>query len=145
MNKCAALFMLFMLASTSAPAEHLPPERPVLVRNDPGGAIYHYLSWARSYEARGTHVVIDGYCDSACTLYTNVPNVCATDRAVLGFHKPWVTGRGGERVYTPAQDRHHVARYRRPAVRDWLARHPLQIEIVEVKATDLLPRCSGAS
>jgi hypothetical protein len=60
----------------------------VRVVNDPGGEVtslrrYHHM------RISGERLVIDGPCQSACTLFTGLlprNRVCVTKRAVLGFH-----------------------------------------------------------
>ena len=41
------------------------------------------------------HWVVDGECDSACTLVLATHDVCATERAVFGFHAAYIPGEDG--------------------------------------------------
>lgn len=62
-----------------------------IIRNDPGGNLQHYLDRAERFRKDGTKVVIDGKCMSACLVFvmeSSGVDVCATDRARLGFHMP---------------------------------------------------------
>ena len=62
----------------------------VTIADDGGGVITNYIAKYQSYSASGTHVVIDRYCASSCTLFIGiVRNACVTKRAVLGFHGAW--------------------------------------------------------
>ena len=61
----------------------------VRITSDPGGEVLSYVNKYRQMRTSGEHLVIDGPCLSACTLFTAFipPNqVCVTRRAVLGFH-----------------------------------------------------------
>lgn len=67
------------------------------ITNDMGGSIREYKLQYAAIQA-GRTVRIDGLCYSACTLALstdNVFSVCATELAVVGFHKPlWLTADG---------------------------------------------------
>jgi hypothetical protein len=59
------------------------------VAGDRGGLIREYVERYRKARVAGENVVIDGICLSACTLVIGMfprNRVCATSRAVLGFH-----------------------------------------------------------
>lgn len=69
----------------------------VRISIDRGGNYHDYI--AKINSAKGKLVMIDGDCQSACALYFHSSfqgqhDLCATDNARLGFHKP----------YTPDQD-----------------------------------------
>lgn len=64
----------------------------VLIRNNPGGIIKTFISKYKAIAARKEQVVIDGYCNSACTLvlsYVPLSRVCATEYAQFGFHSAY--------------------------------------------------------
>ncbi len=63
----------------------------IRIENDPGGSLPAYRARVDAARASGERVVIDGKCFSACTLWLTLPRtqICATTRAVFGFH--WVT------------------------------------------------------
>ena len=70
------------LITTAASAE-------VHIVNDPGGEVSAYVQKFQELRKAGEHLVIDGPCLSACTLFTGIiphDHVCVTRRAVLGFH-----------------------------------------------------------
>ena len=61
----------------------------VHIVNDPGGEVSEYVQKFHELRKAGEHLVIDGPCLSACTLFTGIiphDHVCVTRRAVLGFH-----------------------------------------------------------
>jgi|HubBroStandDraft_4_1064222.scaffolds.fasta_scaffold514637_1 hypothetical protein len=71
----------------------------IVITADRGGLITDYAERFMSARATGERVVIDGACLSACTLVVGMlprDKVCATPKAVLGFHSAWrPTGYGG--------------------------------------------------
>jgi hypothetical protein len=107
------------LVATVASAE-------VRIRNDLGGEVSSYLRKYEGMRASGVHLVIDGPCLSACTLFTAViprNQVCVTQRAMLGFHaasyyddvsRSLVPTRTGTRL---------VMRAYPPPIRSWIERH----------------------
>ena len=70
----------------------------IRISHDPGGRIVDYVERFDRTRASGERVIIDGECLSACTLVVGMlprDQVCATPRAVLGFHAAWrPTARG---------------------------------------------------
>jgi hypothetical protein len=81
------------------------PANALTITNDRGGLIPMYVARMQRAAATGERVIIDGNCLSACTMTLGIippQNVCATPRAVLGFHSaftptPW----GQKRDYPP--------------------------------------------
>jgi hypothetical protein len=91
MSRAAVAMILFVIGQAPASAE-------VRILASPGGEAGAYLKLFEGLNRSGERVVIDGPCFSACTLVlTAIPldRVCATRRAVLGFHAPqlWAAGR----------------------------------------------------
>src|SRR6516164_9684431 len=67
----------------------------ILITADRGGLITDYAERFLSARATGEQVVIDGACLSACTLVVGMlprDKICATPKAVLGFHAAWRQG-----------------------------------------------------
>jgi hypothetical protein len=63
-----------------------------VVHFDTGGTISEYIS--RSKIMQGSKVIVDGPCLSACPMLLSTEynlDVCVTDRALFGFHKPYKT------------------------------------------------------
>jgi len=98
----------------------------VRIRNDMGGEVSSYL---RKYEAMresGEHLVIDGPCLSACTLFTAVlarNQVCVTRRAVLGFHAASYYDDARRSLVPTRTGTRLVMRAYPPAIRNWIERH----------------------
>src|SRR5262249_14031955 len=74
------------------------------ITQDYGGSIERYKTKYALIRDRGERVIIDGICDSACTLVLGIvplERVCATPQASLGFHMAY--------YHFPATHRLHVA------------------------------------
>jgi hypothetical protein len=59
------------------------------IRKDYGGFIHQYKLKYAAIRDRGERVIIDGVCNSACTLVLGIvplKRICVTPRASLGFH-----------------------------------------------------------
>ena len=97
----------------------------MLISEDRGGQIGHYLQTFASVRSSGERVVIDGNCLSACTLVLGlVPRerICATSRARLGFHAAWMPDESGRAVTSPMGTQALWNIY--PVhVRHWINRH----------------------
>lgn len=65
-----------------------PAAADVTITMDRGGSLVAYQARVDAFRASGERVIVDGPCYSACTLYLTLPQgqVCATRRAVFGFH-----------------------------------------------------------
>jgi hypothetical protein len=99
--------LLMLLLALPARAE------TVVVRNDYGGNVLAYQArWKELAEA--DLVRIEGRCDSACTMFISLPNVCIGRGALFGFHgaRP-KTGVPGVDLFLDMQ----VGRYYRGEVR----------------------------
>lgn len=76
-------------AVPTQPVEAAQARSVLRVRNDPGGVLADRVAYVNQLRARGTQVRIEaGYCNSACTMYLGLPNVCVSRRATFGFHGP---------------------------------------------------------
>lgn len=67
----------------------LPAKAVVVIQEDNGGAIVQYIKKYSDIRDSGERVIVDGNCQSACTLFLSVlpkEQYCLTDRALLGFH-----------------------------------------------------------
>ncbi|EJW09671.1 hypothetical protein A33M_1100 [Rhodovulum sp. PH10] len=70
------------------------------IKRDFGGYVEEYKAKYRQIRDKGERVVIDGICNSACTLVLGIvplERICVTPRASLGFHqayydKAWTAG-----------------------------------------------------
>jgi len=124
-----ALMMFLLVAATRAepatltalqPAFTLTPQpgaavdKTYRITRDTGGIIGLYLDHYRMLKYNHTKIIVDGLCNSACTLALANPDLCVTERAWFGFHsastqagtdllmatypkqvKEWIAARGG--------------------------------------------------
>lgn len=92
--------------------------RPLVIRSDPGGLLGVRSKEIRRLRASGARVELRGTCNSACTLYLGLANVCVDRRASFGFHGPSRYGK----ALPPAQFEHWSAvmadSYKEP-LRSW--------------------------
>jgi hypothetical protein len=119
----------------------------VRILSSGGGSVGQYLDFFAKVRQSGERVVIDGPCLSACTLVlSSVPRkrICATSRAVLGFHAPFVVDDKGRSYRSREITRTVNAAY--PAnVRAWIKRNGgLTQKTILLKGRELnaiVPRC----
>ena len=81
----AALLSLSVLVATPARAD-------LHIRRDHGGYVEEYKAKYQRIRDRKERVIIDGICNSACTLvFGIVPmnKICVTPKASLGFHQAY--------------------------------------------------------
>src|SRR5262249_31477987 len=123
----------------------------VRIHSDPGGRIDQYLDRYNQIRLSGQHVVVDGTCNSACTLLLgSVPRdkICFTEQASLGFHSAWQFDDAGRPVASPSWTRVLWRNYPRP-IRTWIMRHggltPHMIFLRGEALTALYPRCTTAA
>jgi hypothetical protein len=115
-----ALLAPFALWSSCATADYR-------ITRDHGGLVDQYKVKYAAIRDRGERVVIDGICNSACTLVLGIVplnRVCVTPRASLGFHMAYFdkSTTAGVKVmsYEGTAD---VMSYYPHTVKDWLDRH----------------------
>jgi hypothetical protein len=97
------------------------------IARDYGGYVEAYKAKYARVRDKGERVVIDGICNSACTLVLGmVPlnRICVTPRASLGFHQAYYDKRwtAGLRVTSIAGTDELMSVYP-PAVRAWIKRN----------------------
>ena len=97
------------------------------VTRDFGGFVEEYKAKYKKVRDRGERVIIDGICNSACTLVLGIVplnRICATPRASLGFHQAYYDKRwtAGLRV-TSVAGTDELMSYYPPAVKTWIAKH----------------------
>ena len=107
------------------------------ITRDFGGLVDQYKAKYLKLRDQGDRIVIDGICNSACTIVLGIvplSRICVTPRASLGFHeayfdKSWTFG---IRVTSYAGTNDLLSYYPQPA-RDWIARHGgLSVEMKHV-------------
>ena len=92
---------LLLAAATAAMVMASSARATIVIRADRGGLITDYAERFLSARANGEQVVIDGACLSACTLVVGMlprDKVCATPKAVLGFHSAWLPRVDGGKI-----------------------------------------------
>jgi hypothetical protein len=113
-----------VLAASTVCVCTLASAKTIHVTNDRGGLIVAYEARYRAAAARGDRFVIDGNCLSACTMAIGIfdnKHICATPRAVLGFHSAWRPTPRGKIPASAATD--YMARWYTPAAKDWIERN----------------------
>jgi hypothetical protein len=80
-----ALGLLSLLLATGAQAD-------LRITRDTGGYVEQYKARYEHVRDSGRRVVIDGVCNSACTMVLGIvprARICVTPRASLGFHQAY--------------------------------------------------------
>jgi hypothetical protein len=121
-----ALGIALLLAVTT-PALTTPARADLRITRDHGGLVDEYKAKYARIRAKGERIVIDGICNSACTLLLGlVPlnRVCVTPRASLGFHQAYFDKRwtAGVRITSIAGTAELMSVYPAP-VKSWISRH----------------------
>jgi hypothetical protein len=104
-----------------------PAAADVRITRDHGGDLKQYEAKYARLRDKGERVVIDGICNSACTLVLGMlpaGKVCVTPRASLGFHQAYYDQRwtAGIKI-TSISGTAELMSYYPPSVKDWIARH----------------------
>jgi hypothetical protein len=118
MLRLAAFLLAFLVIS--------PAIADIRITRDFGGYVEEYKAKYTRIRDDGERVVIDGICNSACTLVLGIvpmERICVTPRASLGFHqayfdKHWTAG---VKVTSIAGTAELMSVYP-SAVKDWIAR-----------------------
>jgi hypothetical protein len=124
-----------------------PANATVRIISDPGGRIVEYVDRFLAARVSGEPFIIDGACLSACTLAIGIlppRQICATPKAVLGFHAAWRRSANGGQVTSPLATELMYELY--PAnVRKWIASHGgLSRRLILLKGRELaamVPAC----
>ena len=115
-----ALIVISLLSATAAQAE-------LRITRDTGGRVEAYKARYEQVRASGKRVVIDGVCNSACTLVLGIvprDRICVTPRASLGFHEAYydTSHTFGIKV-TSAEGTSELMSAYPPDVKAWIARN----------------------
>ena len=110
--------VLFLLANPAFAAHR--------ITRDYGGYVEEYKAKYAKARDRKERVIIDGICNSACTIVLGVvplERICVTPRASLGFHQAYFDRRwtAGLRV-TSFAGTDELMSYYPPAVKAWIAK-----------------------
>jgi hypothetical protein len=126
-----ALLLLSLLAATPARAD-------LHITRDRGGYVAEYKAKYQRIRDHHERVIIDGICNSACTLvFGIVPmnKICVTPRASLGFHQAYYDKAFtfGIKV-TSAEGTSDLMSYYPDTVKDWIRRNGgLTTEMKKIK------------
>ena len=104
-----------------------PARADLRITGDHGGYVSEYKAKYERIRDRHERVIIDGICNSACTLvFGIVPlnRVCVTPRAILGFHEAYYDKAFtfGIKV-TSAEGTSDLMSYYPQPVKDWIRRN----------------------
>ncbi|HEU4661662.1 MAG TPA: hypothetical protein VFS63_13480 [Pseudolabrys sp.] len=139
----------FALSAALLIATAAPSSATVLISEDRGGQIGHYLETFAAVRSSGERVVIDGNCLSACTLVLGViprDRICVTPRARLGFHAAWMPDHDGRPVTSPMGTQ-ALWKFYPNSVRRWINQHGgLSRHMIFLQGRDLaaiLPSCNA--
>jgi hypothetical protein len=116
----ALAVILLALSTTAASADYR-------ITRDHGGLVDEYKAKYAKLRDRGERVIIDGICNSACTLVLGIlplNRICVTPRASLGFHQAYYDKRWtmGVKVAS-AEGTADLVSYYPSTVRDWIKRN----------------------
>ena len=127
------------LLSLSFPLLAAAPARAVLrITGDHGGYVSEYKEKYQRIRDRHERVIIDGVCNSACTLvFGIVPmnKICVTPKASIGFHLAYYDKAFtfGIKV-TSAEGTSDLVSYYPDTVKDWIRRNGgLTTEMKKIK------------
>ena len=122
----------------------------VWITDDRGGTILDYAERFRQLRASGEQVVIDGNCRSACTMVIGLlprDQVCATPRAVFGFHAAFRRTTDGGKVASLDATKFMMNSYT-PEIRKWInQRGGLTTQMIFLTGSELatfVPKCGPA-
>jgi hypothetical protein len=93
--------------------------------SDRGGEIVQYLMEFTALARSGARVIVDGPCESACTLILGIipsPRLCVTSRARFGFHAAWHFDDDGGSIRSPGGTQFLINTYPEP-VRAWILKN----------------------
>ena len=96
------------------------------ITRDHGGYVDQYKAKYAKLRDNGERVIIDGICNSACTLVLGIVplnRICVTPKASLGFHQAYYDKRwtAGLRV-TSIAGTDELMSYYPASVKDWIGR-----------------------
>ena len=115
-----SLLLLSVAAATPARAE-------LHITRDHGGYVEEYKAKYKRVREKGERVIIDGICNSACTLVLGIVpmnKICVTPRASLGFHQAYYDKAFtfGIKV-TSSEGTSDLMSYYPDTVKDWIRRN----------------------
>jgi hypothetical protein len=128
-----AFLVLAVLMAATAPAR-----ADLRITRDHGGYVEEYKAKYERVRANGERVIIDGICNSACTMVFGIvplSKICVTPRASIGLHQAYYDKAFtfGIKV-TSAEGTSELMSYYPQPVKDWLASNGgLTIDMKKIK------------
>jgi hypothetical protein len=118
MLRLASILLAFVITS--------PALADLRITRDFGGYVEEYKAKYQRIRETGERVIIDGICNSACTLVLGIvplQRICVTPRASLGFHQAYFDKRwtAGVKVTSIAGTAELMSVYPNP-VKEWISR-----------------------
>jgi hypothetical protein len=116
-----------------------------VITADKGGSIPSYERKFFGAGTENTRWVVDGYCNSACTMVLGTGRVCATPRAQFNFHAGYYKYFGSWNVITP-QWTNQMYQHYPDDVKAWVNAHRAmdQITLTTMRQPDVatyVPSC----
>ena len=103
------------------------------VWNNRGGNVLQMVQTRQELASSGRTVRIRGYCRSACTILTTMPNACLGPGARIGFHAPRIQG---TQIIPPYVDQ-IMGNFYRGGIRDrWFGGWNRSMEMQVITARD---------
>ena len=113
-----ALLLPLVLVSSSAFADYR-------ITRDHGGLVDQYKAKYAMIRDRGERVIIDGICNSACTLVLGIVplnKICVTPRASMGFHQAYYDRRYTAGMYVQSYaGTDELMSYYPETLKEWIA------------------------
>lgn len=113
-----AALLLILLLPASARAD-------VRITRDFGGHVDQYKKRYAEIRERGERVIIDGICNSACTLVLGIVplnKICVTPRASMGFHQAYYDRRYTAGMYVQSYaGTDELMSYYPATLKEWIA------------------------
>jgi len=98
----------------------------------------HFHSVIRQYNASGERFRIDSHCQSACTMFLSIRNVCVEPRAELLFHAGGDRGKG---IISPSITHQMLSTYNAALRRYVTANHFMdKLEFHSISGSEIISR-----
>lgn len=121
-----------LVAALPATAQPRGRAEPIVILNNRGGNVLEAVQYRNKLAASGRQVQVRGYCRSACTIYTTLPNACLGPNATIGFHAPRIPGTS---IIPPLVDEIMARFYRNGILRKWNSewKHSLKMHKISAR------------
>ena len=128
-----AIPLLALTCMTTALPAHAQGGRFIDINDNRGGNVLQMVQRRSELERSGKTVRIRGYCRSACTILTTLPNACLGPHARIGFHAPRIPN---TQIIPPYVDQ-IMGNYYRGGIRDrWFGGWNRSLEMQVISARD---------